>query len=184
MNARIAGVVVLLSSGCLAPERAPRESAGDSEGGSQGETAEADDSGLDADAVMERAFAYKTELVQVNAMPEPGTHGDAADVNYFSAPENEQLFRTIDPTLDDQQVSFIEGALFVKEHLGPDGAVIGFTVMQKAKPGYNPEAGDWWFARVSEDNVTHQGKVGFCMDCHVMVENTDFIYGVPLDNRM
>lgn len=189
---KIRALAVLTASlgvGCLAPDRAPRESMG--EGSEVGETsaeasAEAsaeDESGLDPEVVLERALNYATELVQVNDTPLPGTHGDAALVNYFSAPENEQLFRTIDPEMTTQSVSFIEGAMFVKEHLDADGTMIGLTVMQKARPGYDPGNGDWWWARVSEGRVTHQGKVGFCADCHVMVQNTDYVYGVPLDNR-
>ena len=180
---RALGLLAFWAAGCLAPDRAPRESMGDASADGMQDDGGQDDSGFDADAILERAFNYETEFVQVNVTPLPGTHGDADTINYFSAPENEQLFRTIDPTMTTQSVSFIEGAMFLKEHLDPNGAVIGFTVMRKAKPGYNPEANDWWWARVSGDNVTHQGKVGFCVDCHVMVDNTDYVYGVPLDNR-
>ncbi len=156
---------------------AASDDANDQDGG------EIDELGFDPQEVLDIAFNYPATFIKVNATPEPGTHGDAATINYYSAPENEQLFRTIDPTLTTQSVSFIEGAMFLKEHLDLDGQVIGFTVMRKARPGYNPDANDWWWARVSGSSVTHQGQVGFCADCHVMVDNTDYVYGVPLDNR-
>ena len=173
---------VLLSlalTGCVSPDRAERAS--DTEAaGSEGSTGP---SLVDEDAVMDRAFDYAAQLVQLNDQPEPGTHGDAADINYFSLPENLELFKTIDPELTDQQVSFIQGAMFVKEHLDNSGAQIGFTVMYKAPPGFFPEANDWWWGRVSEGSITHSGQVNFCVDCHVMVDNTDYVYGVPLENR-
>ena len=185
MKSPIPIIAALVLSGCVSPDRAPRASAEDGEDMSaESEADDGEDPPVDEQAVLGRAFDYKSELEQVNVMPEPGTHGDADTINYFAAAENVQLFLTIDPERTDQDVSFIEGSMFLKEHFDTAGEVIGFTVMYKGPPGYNPDGGDWFWARVSEGAVTHQGQIGFCVDCHTMVESTDFIYGVPLDNRM
>lgn len=187
MNARELVWVALLVPACVSPDRAERASAEDGEAMSS-ESSSSDDGsveeGVDAEAILARAFDYASELQQVNAMPEPGTHGDAATINYFAAAENVQLFLTIDPERTDQSVGFIEGSMFLKEHFDTAGDVIGFTVMYKGPPGYNPDGGDWFWARVNGGEVTHEGQVGFCVDCHVMVESTDYVYGVPLDNRL
>jgi len=187
---RASGAIVSIASvalvGCVSPERAERADA-DEDGAmpADGESEEGPtDDGVDAQTILDRAFDYASELQRVNAMPELGTHGDAATINYFAAPENVQLFLTIDPERTDQNVGFIEGSMFLKEHFDDAGEVIGFTVMYKGPPGYNPEGGDWFWARVNEGTVSHQGQVGFCVDCHVMVESTDYVYGVPLDNRL
>ena len=140
MIGRGLGALVLVLAGCLAPDRAPRASSGAEPVADDGtsEGGDGDDPGFDPQDVLDEAFDYRNTMNQVNDAPEPATHGDAERVNYFAAPGNESLFRTIDPALTDQQVTFSEGAMFVKEHLDPDGAVIGFTVMRKARPGYDP----------------------------------------------
>ena len=186
MTTRTLVLAASLVPACVSPERAERATAEDgdemSAEGSSSDDGVAEDA-VDAEAILARAFDYASELQQVNATPEPGTHGDADTVNYFAAAENVQLFLTIDPERTDQNVGFIEGSMFVKEHFDPADEVIGFTVMYKGPPGYNPEGGDWFWARVNGGEVTHEGQVGFCVDCHVMVESTDYVYGVPLDNR-
>ena len=184
-------------AGCLPADRSPRASDGEmdpSAGATSMDTMEptdGDDSseqellGFDPEVVLARAENYQNELVKVNRDPEPGTHGDAAQINFYSAPGNLELFKTIDPEMPTQTVNFVEGAMFLKEHLDPGGQVIGYTVMYKAKPGYNPDANDWWWARISEGRLTHSGVVNFCVDCHrERAAGTDYVLGVDVANQL
>lgn len=64
-----------------------------------------------------------------------------------------------------------DGAIIVKRgHDAPDGsAPVGFvTVMQKIE-GYDPDNGDWFWLRVSDDGTlsdTELGSASFCYGCH------------------
>lgn len=189
---RPVALVVVGLCGCVAPDRAPRasDSAADGNDVSDGaETATLTGDGVvepsvDAEAIMARAFDYETELVKVSVAADPGTHGDASLVHFFVSGENVDRFKTIDLNRTDQSVQFVEGSMFVKEHLDGDGAPTGFTVMYKGPRDYDPESGDWFWGRVLDGEITHQGKVGFCTDCHVDVESTDFVFGLRADNQV
>jgi hypothetical protein len=50
-------------------------------------------------------------------------------------------------------------------------------LMQKRKPGYDPENGNWWYATVAADGtVMNAGKVAACIACHTGADN-DYVYG-------
>lgn len=58
------------------------------------------------------------------------------------------------------------GALIVKEAFLPDRTLDNVTAMYKIE-GYDPEHGDWFFARFTPDgDVTTAGRVEACQDCH------------------
>jgi hypothetical protein len=60
-----------------------------------------------------------------------------------------------------------DGAIIVKENYGDDKkTMVAITTMYKVK-GYNPEAGDWFWAEYGPDGKEMaSGKVGACIDCH------------------
>jgi hypothetical protein len=50
------------------------------------------------------------------------------------------------------------------------------TVMYKFK-GYNPEGGDWFWAKYARDgSVMASGKVEGCIKCHGRRKDNDYIY--------
>ena len=155
------------------------------DGGTEGEDASSGDSGSDAvDPVEVQAMADGyAAFERINATPTASQHGNASTVNWWVPAEYSTMYRTLDPDAV-AAATFPEGALVVKEHLDEEGAPDGYTMMFKGPPGTNDEANEWWFARVTPDGaLAENGAVGFCMNCHRAVEQSDWLYGVPLDNR-
>ena len=93
--------------------------------------------------------------------------------------------------------AFPEGSLIVKEnHMPGDvdvasmarhAAVEGFegnldtlTYMVKL-PGYNPEAGDWFWAKQQPDGtILAAGKPDGCIGCHGQVADNDYVFDTSL----
>lgn len=136
---------------------------------------------FDEAEVIEQGSQYATMLVQINADPFPSQHGLAATVNVFVDPANADLYRMLDPAAP-AELDFPEGALVVKEHLDADGNPDGFLMMYQGPDGYDPDAHDWFWARVDGTGATKEtGAVGFCIDCHAQAPG--HIIGVAMDNR-
>jgi hypothetical protein len=72
------------------------------------------------------------------------------------------------------------GSIITKENYMPDKKLAAITVMYKVK-GYNPEAGDWFWAKYAPDGkIEAEGKVEMCIKCHSMKKDNDFVYTGPL----
>lgn len=139
---------------------------------------------LDEDMILSAAMAYATDLQQVSAEPRTSQHAIANMVQFYVSPADAETYLGIDPD-GESTASFDEGALFVKENLDADGNPDGFFAMYKAYEGYDPEGNDWYYLRVTAaGNADNAGKVGFCRDCHAGASDTDYAFGVPLDNRL
>ncbi len=169
-----AGLLALASFGCDEPDTIERADDGASESGDESpmmmEIDEAD--------IIEQAQRYSTDLVRVSDGPEQEeTHADAAAVQVWSSAAAVDDFLSIDPDDPTQQLSFAPGTFFVKEHLDASGATRGLTLMYKAEPGYDPEGGDWFWARIDGDTVSDSGRVGWCSGCHAAAHNSDFVIG-------
>lgn len=69
-----------------------------------------------------------------------------------------------------------DGSIIVKENYTADKKLIALTVMYKIQ-GYNPDAGDWFWAKYSPDGKTvASGKVKACIDCHGKMKDKDYIF--------
>ncbi len=69
-----------------------------------------------------------------------------------------------------------DGSIIVKENYAADKKFVALTVMYKIKD-YNPEAGDWFWARYSPDGrVEASGKVKGCINCHEKKKDNDYIF--------
>jgi len=69
-----------------------------------------------------------------------------------------------------------DGSIIVKENYTADRKFTSLSVMYKIK-GYNPEGGDWFWAKYSPDGKAEaSGKVKGCIDCHSKMKNNDFIF--------
>ena len=78
--------------------------------------------------------------------------------------------------IKDKKGFFGEGAFVIKENYKPDKTLAAITVMYKKK-GYNPEAGDWFWAKYNADgSVDKEGKVGGCINCHKQAEGNDWVF--------
>lgn len=69
------------------------------------------------------------------------------------------------------------GAIVLKENYGKDGkTLMAVTPMYKVS-GYNPEGGDWFWAKYTADGtVDKEGKVGGCIKCHEAVKDQNWIF--------
>ena len=68
-----------------------------------------------------------------------------------------------------------EGGIIVKENFDSERRLGKVSVMAKIK-GYNPEAGDWFWALFQADGtVIAAGKPKGCIECHAAVEENDYI---------
>ena len=72
------------------------------------------------------------------------------------------------------------GAIVVKENYGEDKeTLMAVTPMYKVQ-GYNPDAGDWFWAKYGPDGkVETAGKVESCIDCHNAGKAGNYIFTEP-----
>jgi len=69
-----------------------------------------------------------------------------------------------------------DGSIIVKENYSADKRFVALSVMYKIK-GYNPQAGDWFWANYSPDGkVVASGKVKACIDCHGKKKANDYVF--------
>lgn len=68
------------------------------------------------------------------------------------------------------------GAIIVKENYMPDSTFDAATVMHKV-PGYNPDNGDWYWAKYDAAGVPEQGEghPAMCQQCHAAARDRDYI---------
>lgn len=67
------------------------------------------------------------------------------------------------------------GSIEVKESYNNDKQLMNITVMYKLE-GYNPAAGDWWWAKYSPDGKAGpMGKVQGCIGCHGIKADNDYL---------
>jgi hypothetical protein len=119
---------------------------------------------------------------------------------YVGIEPHGMILRTFmnDIALQDTQgngTSYSEGAIIVKENHMPgetdisqmeaqapvegfNGNLAALTFMVKV-PGYNPEAGDWFWASAAPDGtINDAGKVEMCAACHSQAADRDFVFNV------
>lgn len=70
------------------------------------------------------------------------------------------------------------GSIIVKESYSTaDQATPNNTTVMKRIDGYDPDNGDWFWARFDADGaLTHSGKVGLCPDCHFDAGSDDLVF--------
>jgi hypothetical protein len=82
------------------------------------------------------------------------------------------------------------GSILVRAVVDDGGTVAKLTLMAKGPRGYNPALGDWWFGvtdpsgvPLEEDGGAMVGKLDGCYGCHLPQRASDFLFGVPLQDR-
>lgn len=76
--------------------------------------------------------------------------------------------------------SLPEGSMIVMENYSPEKKLGAIVVMYKVK-GYNPEAGDWFWARyLASEKIDGEGKISKCIKCHGDARDNDYIVNHPL----
>lgn len=87
---------------------------------------------------------------------------------------NVQVFAN-EPALGAKKTPLPAGSIIVKEGMDDTHKVNQIVVMYKVK-GFNPEAGDWFWAKYdSSGKVGAAGKVGGCISCHERRASNDYV---------
>ncbi|MDA0525291.1 cytochrome P460 family protein [Methanococcoides alaskense] len=78
--------------------------------------------------------------------------------------------------IEDKEDVMPDGSIIVKEGYNPDEELERVLVMYKVKD-YDPENNDWFWALYSpQGEVTTEGKVAGCIDCHSANEDNDYLF--------
>ena len=68
------------------------------------------------------------------------------------------------------------GSVVVSENFKPDKTLGMIAVMYK-KEGYNPQAGDWFWAQYNQNGkVRREGKLVYCLGCHQRQRQQDYLF--------
>ncbi|MCA9063106.1 MAG: cytochrome P460 family protein [Planctomycetaceae bacterium] len=75
------------------------------------------------------------------------------------------------------------GSVIIKENFGPDGTTLMAVTLMYRTQGFDPEHGDWYWAKYEADGRVSQmngmpiaGKVGMCIECHGSAEGNDYSF--------
>ncbi|MFO7983468.1 MAG: cytochrome P460 family protein [Desulfuromonadales bacterium] len=75
---------------------------------------------------------------------------------------------------------FPDDSIIVKENYMPDETLGAVTVMYRVD-GYNPDAGDWFWAKYKADgDIEKEGKVAGCIGCHTAAIENDWVFTGPV----
>lgn len=159
-----------------------------SETGSETETTAAE---VDEDAVLDDVMNFDQEkFTKANNAPLASQHGDMAMVvDIWVPPDVLATYKMIDP-MDYQPITFPVGTTLIKRHWADAEATMpgGWTVMHKGPPGYAPDTGDWWWARVYEDGTTPvkgtAPAADFCISCHMPAAPSDWARGIDAADQV
>ncbi len=70
-----------------------------------------------------------------------------------------------------------DGAIIVKENYAEDKKTLAAITPMYKKKGFNPEAGDWWWAKYKPDGTAAaSGKVKSCIECHAAAKKADYLF--------
>jgi len=106
-----------------------------------------------------------------------GTEPHGALLSTYVNAEASDAFETDAPAMP-------PGAIVVKENYSADRVLQAITVMYKVE-GFNPEAGDWFWARFLPDGSvdgggTLAGTPAACIECHSEAADNDYLRTGPL----
>ena len=70
-----------------------------------------------------------------------------------------------------------DGSIIVMEDYEENGTTLRAVTLMQKRTGYNPEAGDWFWAKFSPDGtVIEEGKIQKCIECHVSMAFDDYTF--------
>ena len=111
--------------------------------------------------------------------------GDDGDFRESSAPHGALVKTYMNRVAAGNPKELPFGSMIIKENYSPTKKLMAITLMYKTK-GYNPEAGDWYWAKYTPDGKVAQmdspmgkmaisGKAKGCIECHSGADN-DFAF--------
>ncbi|HKL26954.1 MAG TPA: cytochrome P460 family protein [Desulfuromonadales bacterium] len=82
--------------------------------------------------------------------------------------------------INDKVGTLANGSIIVKENYMADKSLGAVTIMYRVE-GYNPDAGDWFWAKYKADGaIEKEGKVAGCIGCHTAAIQNDWIFTSPV----
>lgn len=104
---------------------------------------------------------FKSTIGMIEAAP---PHGPKAKV-YANELANESIYKADN------------GSIIVMEDYEEDGTTLRAVTLMQKRTGYNPQAGDWFWAKFSPDGtVEEEGKIEKCIECHVSMAFDDYTF--------
>ena len=147
---------------------------------------------IDEVTVLGQVSSYRsTTMFEPISKPYPSALTDTAAIEVYVTRTAAVPFSNITPDVTGSNAVIPEGGTIVREVLDANGVAQRLTVMSKGPAGYNPDLGDWFFAvtdlkgvPVLEDGVQMSGRIGDCFSCHTPRMTDDYLFGVPLADRV
>ncbi len=147
----------------------------------EGEDAGQTDGSVDV-ADVEAALAdLDGSLVKASSQPFPSDGHSLADtVDVWISSEFADEYAKVDPSTEGSAPQVPVGAVVVKEQFDADGILDSYTVMVKLPNDAEPSALDWWwgFANSSAE-ITIEGNISNCVECHAGRPDDGWLFGVP-----
>jgi hypothetical protein len=149
--------------------------------------------------LMSAAFAIHEIIPSETVIPEPGPNAEQLNeyivkykpyTSWNFWPGKSKLYKGSQPhgdlltTFVNQAAWFsirdkkgmTDGSIIAKEAYSADKKFLGLVVMYKIK-GYNPQAGDWFYAKYASDGkVLASGRVDACIKCHEQKKDNDYLF--------
>ena len=133
----------------------------------------------------DRFWSYLKSQMYTNWAPVPGKSDGFSE---GQSPHGAFLKMYLNRTAAGNPKELPNGSIIIKENYGPDKkTLMAVTVMYRTK-GYNPEAGDWYWAKYNPDGTIAKmppakgsmkiaGKAKGCIMCHgESAEGKDFAF--------
>ncbi len=74
-----------------------------------------------------------------------------------------------------------QGSFLSKQNFTPEKVLAATTIMVKMEEGFNPDAGDWFWAKVQPDGtIDAAGAPAGCVGCHGAQKANDWLFNATL----
>ena len=116
-----------------------------------------------------------------NWAPLPGI---TADAYKGQEPHGAALRLYVNRTAAGNPSELPHGSILVKENYAPDAKTLMATTVMYRSKGYDPEHGDWFWAKYEPDGrvarmngMSVAGRVEMCIECHGGASGGDYSFG-------
>ena len=185
---RAAFIVATCLSLCAASSACDDAEVDEDTGDAAGDMGDGDGEFDDTEVEVAMA-AFPDGFTMINDAPfETQGHSQAFDVNVWVQDPGVDAYASVDPDITGSMPAIDAGLIIVKEQFDGADAVTGYTIMAKGPDGFDLDGGDWWWGfadanRALTNTSTNGGDVSFCVSCHAVRPEDDWLYGVATDNR-
>jgi hypothetical protein len=151
--------------------------------------------GVDAAAVLasiaQGSYQTSAEFTEITAAAYPSVAAPGSTIREWVSTADLVTYEAVSPGVSGSNVVAPAGMTIVRAVLDEDGGIGKLTLMYKGPQGYNPALGDWWFgvtdptgSPLEVDGGPELGLLTACYSCHVPRSSDDYLFGVPLNDRV